>query len=63
MQKNNIPVFLMMVSVLMLGRFFENWGKRMESFGTNMKMTVNGKESLEYERYVMRDDDRIELRF
>ncbi len=46
-----------------LGRFFKNWGKDMQSFGANMKMTVNGNENVEYENYVMRDKDKIELRF
>lgn len=46
-----------------LGQFFKNWGKDMQSFGTNMKMTVNGEENSEYENYVMRDKDKIELRF
>ena len=35
----------------------------MLSFGANMKMTVNGKENTEYENYIMRDKDKIELRF
>ena len=46
-----------------LGQFFKNWGKDMHSFGTNMKMTVNGEENTEYENYVMHDKDKIELRF
>ncbi|MCR4328723.1 MAG: hypothetical protein NUV53_04425 [Patescibacteria group bacterium] len=46
-----------------LGQFFKNWGKDMRSFGTNMKMTVNGEENIEYENYVMQDKDKIELRF
>ena len=46
-----------------LGQFFKNWGKSMESFGTNMKMTVNGEENTEYENYIMGDKDKIELRF
>ena len=46
-----------------LGQFFKNWGKDMQSFGTNMKMMVNGKENTELENYVMRDKDKIELRF
>lgn len=46
-----------------LGQFFKNWGKDMRSFGTNMKMTVNGEENTEYENYVMRDKDKIEFRF
>ena len=28
-----------------------------------MKMLVNGKENAEYENYVMRDKDKIELEF
>lgn len=46
-----------------LGKFFKNWGKDMRSFGIDMRMTVNGEESTEYENYVMRDKDKIELRF
>ncbi len=46
-----------------LGRFFSIWGKDMQSFGTNMRMTVNGKENTEYESYVMQDGDKIELRY
>src|SRR3989344_3689870 len=46
-----------------LGQFFKNWGKDMRSFGTNMKMAVNGEENTEYENYIMRDKDKIELWF
>lgn len=46
-----------------MGRFFKNWGKDMRSFGANIKMAVNGKENIEYENYIMRDKDKIELRF
>jgi len=46
-----------------LGQFFKNWGKDMRSFGANMKMTVNGEENTEYENYIMRDKDKIELWF
>lgn len=46
-----------------LGQFFKNWGKGMRSFGENMKMTVNGRENTEYENYMMRDKDKIELRY
>lgn len=46
-----------------LGQFFKNWDKDMRSFGTSMKMTVNGKENTEYENYVMQDKDKIELHF
>ena len=46
-----------------LGQFFKNWGKDMRSFGANIKMIVNGEESADYDNYVMRDKDKIELRF
>ena len=48
---------------LKLGQFFKNWGKDMRSFGSAMRMTVNGVENREYEEYVMGDGDRIELRY
>lgn len=47
----------------MLGQFFKIWGKEMRSFGTNMQMTVNGTPNTEYENYMMRDGDKIELRY
>ncbi len=46
-----------------LGQFFKSWGKDIQSFGTNIKMTVNGAESTEYENYLMQDKDKIELRY
>lgn len=46
-----------------LGRFFQTWGKDMRSLGTNIKMTVNGKENTEYENYVMQDKYKIELNY
>lgn len=46
-----------------LGEFFKNWGKDIRSFGANMKMTANGKDNTEYENYIMRDNDKIELRY
>ncbi|MEY4747725.1 MAG: hypothetical protein RLZZ416_774 [Candidatus Parcubacteria bacterium] len=46
-----------------LGQFFKIWGKDMRSFGSSMRMTVNGKDNTEFENYVMHDGDRIELRF
>ena len=46
-----------------LGQFFKMWGKDMRSFGTNMHMTVNGKDNTEYESYIMKDGDKIELRY
>ncbi len=48
---------------LTLGQFFKIWGKDMRSFGTDMKMMVNGKENTEFENYRMSDGDKIELRY
>lgn len=50
-------------SDITLGQFFKNWGKDIRSFGTNVTMTVNGKENTEYENYVMHDGDKIELSY
>ena len=46
-----------------LGQFFKNWGKDFNSFGSNVTMTVNGKENTELENYQMKDKDKIELRY
>ena len=46
-----------------LGQFFGNWDKDINSFGVDMKMTVNGEENIEYGDYVMQDKDKIELRY
>ena len=46
-----------------LGKFIENWGKDINSFGSDVKMTVNGAENVELGNYVMRDGDKIELRY
>jgi hypothetical protein len=46
-----------------LGQFFKVWNKDMRSFGTSMKMTVNGQENTEYEGYMMHDKDKIELQY
>ena len=46
-----------------LGQFFKVWGKDIHSFGTNLRMTVNGVENTEYENYVMKDGDNIELNY
>ena len=48
---------------IMLGKFFENWGTDILSFGKSMRMTVNGVENTEYERYIMKDKDKIELHY
>jgi hypothetical protein len=50
-------------SDITLGQFFKNWGKDIRSFGTSMKMRVNGKENTEPENYVMQDKDSIELKY
>jgi len=62
-----------------LGHFFEIWGRDMRSFGENVlpsdergsteasrlnvRMTVNGTENTEFENYLMRDGDIIEVTF
>lgn len=46
-----------------VGQFFTIWGKDMRSFGTNMRMTVNGVENTEFESYIMRDGDVISLQY
>ena len=46
-----------------LGQFFKIWGKDMRSFCANLHMTVNGKENTEYETYLMRNGDNIELNY
>lgn len=48
---------------LRLARFFSIWGKDMRSMGANMRMTVNGAASTEYENYKMKDGDVIELQY
>ena len=50
-------------SDIKLGKFFEVWGKDIRSFGSNMTMTVNGETNTEYENYMMRDGDKIELHY
>jgi hypothetical protein len=46
---------------LRLKKFFEAWGRDMDSFGTSTKMTVNGTENTELGDYIMQDKDNIEL--
>jgi len=57
---------------LQLGNFFKIWGKAFNSSqlfdfrtGTEgkVKMLVNGEENTEFDNYVMRDGDRIEVRY
>ena len=44
-----------------LGKFFTLWGKDIRSFGTTLRMTVNGVENTEYENYLFKEGDKIEL--
>lgn len=44
-----------------LGRFFQIWGREFPSKG-NVKMLVNGKENGDFENYLMKDKDNIEIR-
>lgn len=46
-----------------LGQFLKSWDKDINSFGTNVKMNVNGQENTELENYQMQDKDKIELRY
>ena len=46
-----------------LGNFFEIWGKDINSFGSNVRMIVNGAENTELGVYFMQDGDKIELRY
>jgi len=46
-----------------LGNFFMIWGKDMMEFGPSVTMTVNGKENTELGEYLMKDGDKIELRY
>ena len=55
-----------------LGRFFEVWDKNFDKDcildkcngpDGQLKMTVNGKENLEFENYIMHDKDKIEIIF
>ncbi len=57
---------------LRLGKFFQVWGKEFSSTcildscnGSDgqLTMTVNGQPNTEFDRYVMRDKDKIEIRF
>lgn len=55
-----------------LGRFFELWGKTFNKdciFDKcagpegNVRMFVNGQENFDFEKYIMKDGDRIEIRY
>lgn len=55
-----------------LGNFFKIWGKDFSSkkifdqtsgSGRSLKMSVNGKENLDFENYEMKDNDVIEIKY
>lgn len=46
-----------------LGEFFKVWEKDINSFGKIITMKVNGVESVEFENYLMKDGDKIEIRY
>lgn len=46
-----------------LGQFFKVWGKDMQSFGSNMHMTINNVENTEYANYQIHDGDKIILSY
>ena len=46
-----------------LGAFFRVWGKDFREFGQNVTMTVNGEPNAEFESYIMKDKDKIVLRY
>lgn len=46
-----------------LSEFFKVWGKDINSFGSNMQMTVNGENNTEFGDYVMKNGDKIVLRY
>jgi len=48
---------------LTLDKFFKNWGQDFKNFDGKMTMTVNGKDNAELGSYVMKDNDKIEIRY
>jgi len=50
-------------SDITLGQFLKNWDKDINSFGSTVKMAVNGAENAELENYEMKDGDKIELNY
>ena len=46
---------------IMLGRFFEMWDRKFDWHGA--RMFVNGVENYDYQNYVIRDGDKIEVDF
>jgi len=54
---------LVKIGDLTLDKFFKNWGKNLKNFDGKMTMTVNGKDNAEFGSYVMKDSDKIEIRY
>lgn len=59
-------------SDIALGQFFKNWGKtfnkdcifdKCNGAEGQVRMVVNGKENSEFERYIMKDNDKIDIFF
>ncbi|TAJ15961.1 hypothetical protein EPO56_00375 [Patescibacteria group bacterium] len=46
-----------------LAEFFKVWGKDINSFGSDIQMTVNGENNTEFGNYVMKNGDKIVLRY
>ncbi|MBI2086597.1 MAG: hypothetical protein HYT69_00235 [Candidatus Zambryskibacteria bacterium] len=46
-----------------LSKWFEVWGKDFYELGSNVTMIVNGAENTEFGNYIMRDGDKIVLRY
>lgn len=46
-----------------LGNFFKIWGKEFNFGGQNIKVLVNGQENTEFENYLMKDKDTIDIRY
>ena len=48
---------------ILLKEFFKSWNKDINSFGSTVKMTVNGEENTEFENYLIQEGDKIEIRY
>lgn len=46
-----------------LGNFFKIWGKAFNFGGQNIKMLANGQENTEFGSYLMKDGDKLEIRY
>ena len=48
---------------IVLGNFFRIWGKDFLEFRPSIHMTVNNEGNTELQNYIMKDGDKIELRY